>query len=71
MYIRSTIIIANSSFIKKCEIFYKDYIMIFKGSFRMNGFENTHKYLWQYNKQNDSSGTYLYHVIRPLFKNKL
>jgi len=42
--------------------------MIFKGSFRMNGFENTHKYLWQYNKQNDSSGTYLYHVIRPLFK---
>jgi len=48
--------------------FTKTIIMIFRGSFRMNSFENTHKYLWQYNKQTDESGTYLYHVIRPLFK---
>ena len=41
-----------------------------KGSFYINGFDKSHKYLWQYKRQIDSSGTYIYHVIRPLFETK-
>ena len=42
--------------------------MISNGSFRLTGFGNDHKYMWQYRKHIDSEGPYLQHVIRPLFK---
>ena len=44
--------------------------MILRGSFTMIGFEKSRKYLWQYEKREDSSGVYFYHVIRPLFQSK-
>lgn len=42
--------------------------MIFKGSFRMSGFESKRKYLWQFTRKMDDNGALMYHVIRPLFK---
>tara|TARA_B100000902_G_scaffold297310_1_gene284390 strand:- start:7267 stop:7812 length:546 start_codon:yes stop_codon:yes gene_type:complete len=44
--------------------------MNLRGSFTMIGFEKNSKYLWQYERREDSSGVYFYHVIRPLFQSK-
>ena len=44
--------------------------MILRGYFTMIGFEKSRKYLWQYERREDSSGVYFYHVIRPLFQSK-